>query len=70
MFRRGELLDVVWGRDGFVEPRTVDVHLAWLRGKFVAAKLPPPDVETVRGLGTASATPSAAPVRNPRVTWS
>jgi DNA-binding response OmpR family regulator len=51
VFRRGELLDVVWGRDGFVEPRTVDVHLARLRGKFVAAKLPPPDVETVRGVG-------------------
>jgi DNA-binding response OmpR family regulator len=51
VFARGELLDLVWGRDGFVEPRTVDVHLARLRGKFAAARLPAPDVETVRGVG-------------------
>src|SRR5262245_19214683 len=51
VFGREELLDLVWGRDGFVEPRTVDVHLARLRGKFLGAKLPPPDVETVRGVG-------------------
>jgi DNA-binding response OmpR family regulator len=31
VFRRDELLDLVWGRDGFVEPRTVDVHWARLR---------------------------------------
>ena len=48
---RGELLDLVWGRDGFVEPRTVDVHLARLRAKFVSAKVPPPGIETVRGVG-------------------
>jgi DNA-binding response OmpR family regulator len=41
----------VWGRDGFVEPRTVDVHVARLRGKFVAAKVPAPGIETVRGVG-------------------
>jgi DNA-binding response OmpR family regulator len=51
VFGREELLDRVWGRDGFVEPRTVDVHLARLRAKFVAAKLPPPPIETVRGVG-------------------
>ena len=51
VFGREELLDIVWGRDGFVEPRTVDVHLARLRGKFVAAKLDEPRVETVRGVG-------------------
>src|SRR5213594_3602573 len=28
VFGREELLDMVWGRDGFVEPRTVDVHVA------------------------------------------
>src|SRR5207245_1851926 len=38
VFGREELLDIVWGRDGFVEPRTVDVHVARLRGKFTAAK--------------------------------
>jgi phosphate regulon transcriptional regulator PhoB len=51
VFGRGELLDRVWGRDGFVEPRTVDVHLARLRAKFAAARLPAPAIETVRGVG-------------------
>ena len=51
VFGREELLDLVWGRDGFVEPRTVDVHVARLRGKFIAAKVPEPGVETVRGVG-------------------
>jgi two-component system alkaline phosphatase synthesis response regulator PhoP len=51
VFGREELLDAVWGRDGFVEPRTVDVHLARLRGKFTGAKLPAPAIETVRGVG-------------------
>src|SRR5712691_9614478 len=51
VFGRDELLDVVWGRDGFVEPRTVDVHLARLRRKFVLAKLPAPRIDTVRGVG-------------------
>jgi DNA-binding response OmpR family regulator len=51
VFARDALLDLVWGRDGFVEPRTVDVHLARLRAKFVAARLPEPAIETVRGVG-------------------
>jgi len=51
VFGREELLDLVWGRDGFVEPRTVDVHVARLRAKFAAAKVPEPGVETVRGVG-------------------
>ena len=51
VFGREDLLDAVWGRDGFVEPRTVDVHLARLRGKFAAARLPAPAIETVRGVG-------------------
>jgi two-component system alkaline phosphatase synthesis response regulator PhoP len=51
VFGRDELLDLVWGRDGFVEPRTVDVHVARLRGKFAVAKAPPPAIETVRGVG-------------------
>jgi two-component system alkaline phosphatase synthesis response regulator PhoP len=51
VFGREELLDLVWGQDGFVEPRTVDVHVARLRGKFTAARLPAPGIETVRGVG-------------------
>ena len=51
VFGREELLDLVWGEDGFVEPRTVDVHVARLRAKFTAARLAIPGVETVRGVG-------------------
>jgi DNA-binding response OmpR family regulator len=51
VFTREELLDAVWGRDGFVEPRTVDVHLARLRSRFEAAGVPEPAIETVRGVG-------------------
>ena len=51
VFGREELLDIVWGRDGFVEPRTVDVHVARLRAKFAAARVEEPGVETVRGVG-------------------
>jgi len=51
VFGRDELLDIVWGRDGFVEPRTVDVHMARLRRKFRAVKLQEPGIETVRGVG-------------------
>ena len=51
MFGREELLDLVWGRDGFVEPRTVDVHVARLRAKFTGPSCPRPGIETVRGVG-------------------
>ena len=51
VFGREELLDAVWGRDGFVEPRTVDVHLARLRARFAAAGLAAPAIDTVRGVG-------------------
>lgn len=51
VFGRDELLDLVWGHDGFVEARTVDVHLARLRAKFREAGLPAPGIETVRGVG-------------------
>ncbi len=51
VFSRDELLDLVWGRDGNVEPRTVDVHVARLRGKFTAAGVSAPGVDSVRGVG-------------------
>ena len=31
VYSREQLLDLVWGRDVFVEPRTVDVHVRRLR---------------------------------------
>ena len=49
---RDELLVEVWGyRDGSVQTRTVDVHIAQLRGKLKA--LPDGDriIETIRGRG-------------------
>src|SRR3989449_8752763 len=45
VFRREDLLGLVWGRDGFVEPRTVDVHMARPRRKFLAAKLEAPSLQ-------------------------
>jgi two-component system alkaline phosphatase synthesis response regulator PhoP len=51
VFGRDELLDLVWGQDGFVEPRTVDVHVARLRAKFTAEGVEAPGIETVRGVG-------------------
>jgi DNA-binding response OmpR family regulator len=51
VFNRGELLDLIWPNAAFVEPRTVDVHLARLRAKFFAAGLAAPEIETVRGVG-------------------
>ena len=51
VFGRQQLLDAVWGRDGFVEPRTVDVHVARLRSKFATARVPAPGIDTVRGVG-------------------
>lgn len=51
VFRREEILDQVWGREAFVEPRTVDVHLARVRRKFLAARVPEPGLEAVRGIG-------------------
>jgi len=64
VFGREELLDLVWGEDGFVEPRTVDVHVARLRAKFTAARLAIPGVETVRGVGYRFREPERA--REPR----
>jgi DNA-binding response OmpR family regulator len=51
LFGRAELLDLGWGHDGFVEPRTVDVNLARLRAKFTAANLPARGIATVRRSG-------------------
>jgi two-component system phosphate regulon response regulator PhoB len=52
VFSREQLLDHVWGRDIYVEPRTVDVHIRRLRKAInigEAADL----VRTVRSAGYA-----------------
>ncbi len=47
---RGQLLDGVWGRDAFVDERTVDVHIGRLRKSLIRGKENDP-IRTVRGTG-------------------
>jgi phosphate regulon transcriptional regulator PhoB len=51
IFSRDRLLDEVWGRDRFVTPRTVDVHIRRLREKVEARASHPHLIQTVRGSG-------------------
>lgn len=51
VFQRQELLDTVWGKDVFVDERTVDVHISWLRGKLSDAGLTHDCIRTVYGAG-------------------
>ncbi len=48
---RDELLDGVWGRDATPTPRTVDVHVAWLRRKLEEDARRPRYFLTVHGFG-------------------
>lgn len=48
---REQLLDLVWGQDFFGDPRTVDVHIRWLREKIELDPAHPELVLTVRGSG-------------------
>jgi two-component system, OmpR family, alkaline phosphatase synthesis response regulator PhoP len=48
---RDELLDAVWGRDAMPTPRTVDVHVAWLRQKLEPNPKRPRFILTVHGRG-------------------
>jgi len=51
VFSRQALLDRVWGADAYVEERTVDVHIRWLREKVEATPSRPERILTVRGVG-------------------
>jgi len=51
VFDRDRLLDEVWGRDRFVTPRTVDVHIRRLREKIEEQPNRPQFLQTVRGSG-------------------
>ena len=51
VFDRDRLLDEVWGRDRFVTPRTVDVHIRRLREKIEQLPNRPQFLQTVRGSG-------------------
>ncbi len=48
---RDLLLERVWGHDFPGDPRTVDVHIRWLREKVEADPSQPIYIQTVRGIG-------------------
>ncbi len=51
VFTRDALLDRVWGPDAYVTPRTIDVHVSWLRKQIEAGNGESPRIVTVRGIG-------------------
>lgn len=51
VFDRQTLLNRVWGEDCYVEDRTVDVHIRWLREKIEVVPSRPQRLLTVRGIG-------------------
>jgi DNA-binding response OmpR family regulator len=51
VFDRQTLLDRVWGEDAYVDDRTVDVHIRWLREKIEPHPSRPEYLLTVRGIG-------------------
>lgn len=48
---RADLLDRVWGESWFGDPRTLDVHIRWLREKLEQDPAHPTLILTVRGVG-------------------
>ncbi|HYA26573.1 MAG TPA: response regulator [Thermodesulfovibrionales bacterium] len=51
VFSREQLLDAVWKDEGFVEPRTVDVHVRRLRAQIEDDASEPAYIKTKRGIG-------------------
>jgi DNA-binding response OmpR family regulator len=51
VFSREQILDEVWGYDFDGGPRTVDVHVRWLRQKVEEDDAHPQRIRTVRGSG-------------------
>lgn len=51
VFDRQTLLSRVWGEDCYVDDRTVDVHIRWLREKLELTPAKPEMLLTVRGVG-------------------
>jgi len=56
---RHELLDQVWGEDWIGDPRTLDVHIRWLREKLEDDPSSPRYIQTVRGYGYRFVDPDA-----------
>ncbi len=55
---RQDLLDLVWGEEWVGNPRTLDVHIRWLREKIEDDAAAPGYIETVRGHGYRLVDPS------------
>ena len=51
VYTRHEILDRVWGQDYIGDPRTVDVHIRWLREKVERDPSSPQMIVTIRGVG-------------------
>ena len=51
IFSRNAILDNVWENGGYVEPRTVDVHIRRLRSQIEDNPADPKYIKTKRGLG-------------------
>lgn len=51
VFSRDTLLDRVWGLDAYVNSRTVDVHIHWLRERIEPDPSKPTRLITLRGIG-------------------
>ena len=51
VFSREQILDEVWGYDFYGGPRTVDVHVRWLRQRVERDPADPARIRTVRGSG-------------------
>jgi phosphate regulon transcriptional regulator PhoB len=51
VYSREQLLDMVWGRDTYVEPRTVDVHIRRIRKHIERDDSKPELILTVRSVG-------------------
>jgi DNA-binding response OmpR family regulator len=51
VFDRQTILNRIWGEDCYVDERTVDVHVRWLREKIEPVPSKPEMILTVRGIG-------------------
>ena len=62
---RRELLDRVWGEGWVGDPRTLDVHIRWLREKLEDDPSSPRYIHTVRGFGYRLGEPDVPPPHAP-----
>jgi DNA-binding response OmpR family regulator len=62
---RHTLLDQVWGPEWVGDPRTLDVHIRWLREKVEDDPSTPRYLQTVRGYGYRLVNPYAPPLPPP-----